>query len=121
MIRLLHYRILFFLIFISFGYSASAQLDDRMVWSEDGNSFYSSDDGAISSFNLNDRKQQILVSAERLIPAGKKLAFEIKSFSFSKDFRKILIYTNFKKVWRYETRVDYWVYDISKLSLMKLF
>src|SRR3954452_20861140 len=99
---LLHYKFLFCLSLISIAYSASAQLDDRMIWSADGNSFYSSDDGAISSFNLVDRKQQILVSPERLTPAGKKQALEIKSFSFSNDFRKILIYTNSKKVWRYE-------------------
>ena len=112
--RLLHYKFIFaVLVMISF--SASAQLDDRMIWSADGNSFYSSDDGAISVFNLVDRKQQILVSPERLIPAGNKQALEVKSFSFSKDFRKILIYTNSKKVWRYETRGDYWVYNYSIL------
>lgn len=118
--RLLHHRILFFLFLISIGFSAAAQLDDRMIWSDDGNSFYSGDDGAISSFNLADRKQQILVSPQRLIPAGKGQALEIKSFAFSKDFKKILIYTNSKKVWRYETRGDYWVYDFSDSSLKQL-
>ena len=118
--RLPHYRILFLLIFTSIGFSAAAQLDDRMIWSADGNSFYSSDDGAISVFSLADRKQQIIVSPQRLIPAGKKQALEIKSFSFSRDFKKILIYTNSKKVWRYETRGDYWVFDLSDSSLRQL-
>src|ERR1700720_1612102 len=115
--RLLHYKFLSFLILITIGFSASAQLDDRMIWSVDGNSFYSSDDGAINAFSLVDRKQQILVSAQRLIPVGKKEGLEIKSFSFSADFKKILIYTNSKKVWRYQTRGDYWVYNMSDSSL----
>jgi dipeptidyl-peptidase-4 len=91
-----------------------------MIWSADGNSFYSGDDGTISSFNLTDRKQEILVSPARLTPAGNQQPLEIKSFSFSKDFRKILIYTNSKKVWRYETRGDYWVYNLSDSSLKQL-
>ena len=61
--RLLHYRYLFFLILVTIRFSASAQLDDRMNWSVDGNSFYSSDNGAISAFSLVDRKQQILVTS----------------------------------------------------------
>ncbi|HEY2649561.1 MAG TPA: DPP IV N-terminal domain-containing protein [Puia sp.] len=115
-----HYKFPFFLILITFTFSASAQLDDRMIWSADGNSFYSSDDGAINTFNLINRKQEILVSPERLTPAGNNQPLEIKSFSFSKDYRKILIYTNSKKVWRYETRGDYWVYNISDSSLRQL-
>jgi dipeptidyl-peptidase-4 len=118
--RLLHFRVLLLLIFTSIGFTAAAQLDDRMIWSADGNSFYSSDDGAISVFSLSDRKQQILVSPQRLTPAGKKQALEIKSFAFSSDFKKILIYTNSKKVWRYETRGDYWVFDLSDSSLKQL-
>ncbi|HEX3766931.1 MAG TPA: DPP IV N-terminal domain-containing protein, partial [Puia sp.] len=118
--RLRHYSILLSLIFVSIGFSATAQLDDRMIWSDDGNSLYSSDDGAISVLSLADGKQQIIVSPQRLIPAGKKQALEIKSFAFSRDFRKILIYTNSKKVWRYETRGDYWVFDLSDSSLKQL-
>ncbi|HEY2350590.1 MAG TPA: DPP IV N-terminal domain-containing protein [Puia sp.] len=117
---LLHNKFSFLLILITFTFSASAQLDDRMIWSADGNSFYSGDDGTISSFNLTDRKQEILVSPARLTPAGNQQPLEIKSFSFSKDFRKILIYTNSKKVWRYETRGDYWVYNLSDSSLKQL-
>ncbi len=115
-----HYKFFCFLILVAIGFSASAQLDDRMNWGADGNSFYSDDDGSIVAFSLADRRQQILVSPQRLTPAGKKQPLEIKSFSFSTDFRKILIYTNSKKVWRYETRGDYWIYDMSDSSLKQL-
>ncbi|HEX3768776.1 MAG TPA: DPP IV N-terminal domain-containing protein, partial [Puia sp.] len=113
-------RLLLFSILMTAGFSATAQLDDRMIWSADGNSFYSKDEGGISGISLADGKQQILISPEHLIPAGKEHPLEIKSFSFSADYKKILIYTNSKKVWRYETRGDYWVYDIGDLSLRQV-
>jgi len=116
---LLYYKFLFILILVAVRFSAFAQLDDRMTWSADGNSFYYSDEG-ISTFSLVDRNQQVLVPAQQITPAGKKEPLEIKSFSFSSDFRKILIYTNSKKVWRYETRGDYWVFNMSDSSLKQL-
>src|SRR5213082_2159732 len=100
--RLLRFRFFYLFIFTSIAFPAAAQLDERMIWSADGNSFYSGEDGAISVFSLTDRKQQVFVPNQRLIPAGQKQALEIKSFNFSKDFKKVLIYTNSKKVWRYE-------------------
>jgi len=118
--RLLHYKFFFCGILVMMAFSGSAQLYDRMTWSADGNSFYSNDDGAINEFNMGDKSQQILVTAQKLIPAGKTQALGIKNFFFSTDFKKILIYTNSKKVWRYETRGDYWVYNISDSSLKQL-
>ena len=101
-------------------FSSSAQLYDRMTWSTDGNSFYVSEEGAILEFNLADRSQHMLVSSQRLtLPADRK-PLEIRNFFFSDDFKKVLIYTNAKKVWRYETRGDYWVYNFSDSSLRQL-
>jgi dipeptidyl-peptidase-4 len=36
------------------------------------------------------------------------------------DNTKILLYTNAEKVWRYKTRGDYWVYDITSKKLHQL-
>ncbi len=100
--------------------SGSAQLYDRMTWSADGNRFYVTDEGAIMEFSLTDRSRNVLVKPQNLTPPGKKQALGIKNFFFSADYKKILIYTNAKKVWRYETRGDYWVYNISDSSLRQL-
>jgi dipeptidyl-peptidase 4 len=120
MIRLRPFGFFFLLFFVTITLSAAAQLDDRLIWSADGNSFYSAEDGAISAFNLADRQQKILVSSEKLVSAGGKQPIEIKSFAFSQDYRKILIYTNSKKVWRYETRGDYWIYNLSDSTLKQV-
>ena len=65
-----------------------------------------------------DRK--VLVSAASLIPEGGKKPLEIKDYSWSDDNSKLLVYTNSVKVWRKETRGDYWVYDIADKTLRQL-
>jgi len=63
---------------------------------------------------------QVLLPASSLIPEGRKEPLEIKNYSWSDDDTKLLIYTNSVKVWRQETRGDYWVYDIDSGSLRQL-
>jgi dipeptidyl-peptidase-4 len=48
-----------------------------------------------------------------LIPSGQNQGLRVISFEMSADGKKALIYTNSKKVWRYETRGDYWLVDIA--------
>jgi dipeptidyl-peptidase 4 len=107
-----------FLIFTSL--SGSAQFYDRMTWSKDGNRFYANEEGAIIEYTLTDGNRKTLVSTQQLTLSGKTQPLEIKNFFFSADFKKLLIFTNSKKVWRYETRGDYWVYNFSDSSLKKL-
>jgi dipeptidyl-peptidase 4 len=101
-------------------FSASAQLYDRETWSRDGNSLYESSDTGISQYSLTGQGSSNLVSAKQLTPAGQSGPLHIKNFFFSPDYKKILIFTNAKKVWRYETRGDYWVYNIADATLKQL-
>jgi dipeptidyl-peptidase 4 len=107
-----------FLIFTTF--SVSAQLYDRIVWNKDGNSFYQNEDGAIVEYSVTDHSRNILLSPQQLTPTGQTKSLAIKNFFFSADFRKVLIFTNSKKVWRYETRGDYWVYNMADGSLKQV-
>jgi dipeptidyl-peptidase 4 len=113
-------RFMICLFFTITALSGSAQLYDRMTWGKDGNRFYANEESAIIEYTLTDGSRKILVSTQQLTPAGKTQALEIKNFFFSADFKKLLIFTNSKKVWRYETRGDYWVYNFSDASLMQL-
>ena len=110
----------FSIILLLMGISGSAQLKEPMIWSADGNRFYFKEEGALVEFNLTERSKNILVTREQLIPAGQKEPIGIKNFYFSADFKKVLIYTNAQKVWRYETRGDYWLYDFSNKTLRPL-
>jgi dipeptidyl-peptidase 4 len=63
---------------------------------------------------------EIIVHAENLIPPGETTPLKIKDYAFSNSLDKILIFTNTKKVWRLETRGDYWVFNRKTLTLEKL-
>lgn len=60
----------------------------------------------------------VLVAASRLVPTGEKKPLGIEDYQWSADNSKMLIFTNTRKVWRYNTRGDYWVLNL-KTGAMK--
>jgi len=89
----------------------------ELKWTNDGNSFYSSKAGDIVRTDLPDNKETVVVSRDQLIPTGHGRPLTVKNFSFSDDGNRILLFTNTKRVWRYDTRGDYWVYDLRAKTL----
>ncbi len=65
-------------------------------------------------------KTQVLVAAGDLIPAGETTPLKIEDYAWSQDQAKLLVYTNSKRVWRRNTRGDYWLFDRSSKQLHKL-
>jgi len=65
-------------------------------------------------------QREILVSSKRLVPPGKKDPLSISNYDWSSDGKKLLIFTNTKRVWRQNTRGDYWVLDLKEWDLQKL-
>lgn len=63
---------------------------------------------------------EVLVCAKRLIPNDKEKPLGIEDYMWSTDGRKLLIFTNTKRVWRHNTRGDYWVLDLQSNKLQKL-
>jgi len=61
-----------------------------------------------------------LVPAYKFIPEGEKKPLTIDSYKWSEDNSKLLIFTNTRRVWRYNTRGDYWVLDMKSGSLQKM-
>jgi dipeptidyl-peptidase-4 len=53
----------------------------------------------------------VLVSARQLVPPGGERPLRIQGYSWSADGQKLLIFTNTRRVWRSNTRGDYWVLD----------
>ncbi|HEX2788141.1 MAG TPA: DPP IV N-terminal domain-containing protein [Ignavibacteria bacterium] len=64
--------------------------------------------------------KEIFVTAEQLIPKDWKEPLGIASYSLSPDRTKLLIFTNTKRVWRTNTRGDYWVLDLKTKQLTQL-
>jgi len=65
-------------------------------------------------------KKKILVAAKALIPKDAKKPLKVSGYTFTKDLAKVLIYTNSKRVWRRNTRGDYWVLDRASGKLQKI-
>ncbi|SFB86949.1 dipeptidyl-peptidase-4 [Algibacter lectus] len=65
-------------------------------------------------------KRSVVVSASQLIPKGKKEPISISDYHWSANNNKLLLFTNTKKVWRYNTRGDYWLLDLDTNSLVQL-
>src|SRR5258708_15759373 len=53
--------------------------------------------------------REILVAADRLVPAGEKTPLAVESYRMSPDGHRALIFTNSKTAGRQNTRRDYWV------------
>jgi dipeptidyl-peptidase-4 len=61
-----------------------------------------------------------MVAAARLIPKGESQPLEIEDYSWSDDGKKLLVFTNTKRLWRENTLGDYWVLDLETWELVKL-
>lgn len=61
--------------------------------------------------------REILVPAADLIPPGESSPLKIDGYAFSEDRSLLLVYTNSKRVWRQNTRGDYWLLDRSSREL----
>ena len=65
-------------------------------------------------------ERTVKVSAEKLTPSGAAEPLSVEEFSLTPDEQKILIFTNSGRVWRSNTRGDYWVLDVKTGTLRKL-
>lgn len=95
-------------------------------WLPDGESYLTTEQRQESSFldlvkiNAKTGNKEVLVSAEMLIPGDTKKPLRLQRYSWSHDNTKLLIFTNTRRVWRYNTRGDYWVLDVASKKLSKL-
>ena len=64
--------------------------------------------------------RDILVSAAALTPEGRERPLRVQGYEWSADGERLLIFTNTRRVWRQNTRGDYWVLDREKGALTQL-
>jgi dipeptidyl-peptidase-4 len=62
----------------------------------------------------------VVINKKQLTPVGSDIPLSVRNFFFSNDESKLLIYTNSKKVWRYDTKGDYWLLNLNDQSLKQL-
>jgi dipeptidyl-peptidase-4 len=96
-------------------------------WLEDGSGYTTLEDSQdhkegkdIVRYEPQTGRREVMVPAARLIPKGESKPLKIDDYSWSHDAKKLLIFTNTKRVWRKNTRGDYWVLDLTDWKLQKL-
>src|SRR2546426_2114323 len=62
----------------------------------------------------------VLVSARQLIPAGARGPLDIDDYEWARGDSLLLVFTNTRKVWRRNTRGDYWVLNRKSGGLRKV-
>ena len=94
----------------------------QLAWEDGGDSYTILEPAAdgkaveIVAYETASGKRSVRVSAAELTPAGAKTPLKIGEYSWSADGKKLLVFTNAKKVWREYTRGDYWVYDTASTT-----
>ncbi|CAM3570509.1 DPP IV N-terminal domain-containing protein [Elizabethkingia occulta] len=90
-------------------------------WTPDGNAYYSFTKNGIEVVDLvNSGKNQPFLPKEALIPAGSSTPLNVQSFQVSPDGNNLLLFANTKRVWRVNTKGDYWVFNKNTKKLTQL-
>ncbi len=74
----------------------------------------------IVKYNSQTGEEEVLITKENLTPKNLENPLAIYKYSFSSDLKYLLIFTNTKKVWRRNTRGDYWILNRITNELKKL-
>lgn len=98
-------------VLIGFYGNLFAQNKPELRWTKDGNAYYQMMDGELVTISLPTNERKTIVGRDLFYSTGANLR-KITDFDISEDGTKVLIYGNSKKVWRYETKGDYFVADL---------
>ncbi|MEL6533974.1 MAG: DPP IV N-terminal domain-containing protein [Bacteroidota bacterium] len=108
-------------------YGSGEFSSDRMGpvrWIADGEAYitfdFTSQGLELARFNTADQSRSVFLSAAQLTPAGEDSPLSLEDFTLSDDESKVLIFTNSKRVWRSNTKGDYWVYDLDRQVLSQI-
>lgn len=97
-----------------------------MNWLKDGKRYSRLETNAetggtdVVAYRAKDNAREVIIPSSMLVDktTGKPIA--VRSISWSADNKKVLIYNNTRRVWRYDTRGDYWVLNLETGALRQL-
>jgi dipeptidyl-peptidase-4 len=85
---------------------------NRLQWLPGSHDFWVNDKGSVFMYNADDlSNKKPVLSAEQLKASG--LTTRVEAIVWNTDRKKILIYTNSSRVWRGNTKGDYWYFDLA--------
>lgn len=108
-------------------YNSNEFKEDRqrpIKWIENGKAFITIEPSLTTQsdelirYESATQKRSIFISSDVLNTNGNPM--NIESFSLSEDNSKVLFFTNSSRVWRSNTKGDFWVYDLDTKKLKQL-
>jgi dipeptidyl-peptidase-4 len=97
-----------------------ASVAQKLNWTNDGLAFTRIKEGNIVRSDPRSNSETIIVKKEQLTPADSSKGLAVRSFEYSADNSKLMVFTNTAKVWRYHTRGDYWVLNTATNKISRL-
>ncbi len=98
-----------------------------VTWYNDGESYVKLESSEqnrrvreVVAYNSTSGDRTVLASVQDLTPQGSDKPLSISSIQFTTDESRMLIFTNTKRVWRANTKGDYWVLDLKSKALKQL-
>lgn len=97
-----------------------------MNWLKDGERYsrleQNKKDGGMDvvAYRAKDNAREVIIPSSMFIDKSTGKRIGLGRISWSDDNEKVLIYNNTKRVWRYDTRGDYWVLSLHDGSLRQL-
>jgi dipeptidyl-peptidase-4 len=106
--KLIFRKFLLLLFFLTGFLAAKAQFQG-VRWTSDGNAYLTITPEAVLQTDVVSGKAIPLISGEQLTPTGASKPLTVAHLAFSRDSLQVLIFTNTARVWRYNTRGDYYL------------
>ncbi|MEO6406534.1 MAG: DPP IV N-terminal domain-containing protein [Ferruginibacter sp.] len=98
------------LIILSLAFMQVAISQNRgITWTPDGTAYVKSKDGGLVRIDPKTDAETPIIKKEQLVPTSATTALRLQSFDYSPDKTTMLLFANTAKVWRYNTRGDYWL------------
>lgn len=96
------------------------------AWLEDGSGYTTVERSPtvrgldIVKYDPRSGSREVLVPATRMIPRGQSQPLIFDDYTWSADGKKLLLFTNTSRVWRTNSRGDYWVLDLGSGNLQQV-
>ena len=104
----------------------SARPAPPIQWLDDGASYVvvemspTGEPAVVRYDSATGAKRDVVISAAQLTPTGAKAPLEVEDLAWSADGQRVLVFTNSRRVWRTNSRGDYWLLDRRAGRLVKL-
>ena len=90
------------------------------TWMEDGRSYSALTEKGLVRVDAATLAETVIVPQAAFVPEGAARPLRVEDYTWSADKTKLVIYTNSRRVWRRNTRGDYWLLDVAAGTVRQL-